>query len=244
MNTFAFIPLLAAVLIFSGGVQPAYSADHSAHNHDMHTMDSDAAAHDMKMNHDAHKNHQQLSPEEMQRRMLKWMPIADSVIGTTPDGALAVIDQDGKRRLLSSFYDKPLLVTFVFASCPNICPAVNAKLAKAIGDAQKQYGDNFRALTISFDTTTDDTQIMHTLGSSFTDDFSKWTFAVAEPDSVAALTKAFGFSYMSHPEEVWAHIAMITAVKKGGVIMQQIYGTRFRPGDFDPAFKAILGDGK
>jgi protein SCO1/2 len=232
---FAAPVTLGVAILFSSSPARA-QMDHSQH--------PPVAGHDMMSHgqgdHTAHQGHEMLTEEELKKRMMKWIPNAEAKVGSKLDGELTFINQDGKKVKLKDYFDKPLFVTFIFTDCPHICPAITANMAKAAKLAKEKYGDKYRFLSISFDTERDDVKRVKDYGQSFTSDPKFWTFGIAEKDSVKKLTEAIGFYFAPSKEEVWAHITMLTAVAKGGVIAKQIYGTKVDPKEFNDTLVAML----
>ena len=155
---------------------------------------------------------------------IEWIEMAESKIGVKLDPALSFINQDGKSVTFGSLFDKPLFVTFVFTDCPEVCPVINASLKAAVDAARKKHGPSFRALTISFDPKRDTPARMKEYGANFSGDFTLWSFGTLAPESVKAVTEAFGFSFAPDPRETWKHIALVSGVTKGGILMSQLYG--------------------
>ncbi|MBI4666901.1 MAG: SCO family protein [Nitrospinae bacterium] len=203
------------------------------HDHGSHGQDS-------QMEHGSHAGHKPLSEDEMRKRMMKWIPGAEAKVGQKVDGALTFIDQNGKKVKLKDYMDKPFFITFIFTDCPHICPTIAGNMGKAAAEAKNKYGDKFRMLTISFDTERDDVKRIKDYATNFTTNPKFWTFGVAEKESVNKLTEAFGFSFMPSKDEIWAHITMVTAVNKGGVITKQIYGTKVDPQEFGDTLAAMI----
>ena len=168
---------------------------------------------------------------------------AKSKIGKYIPENLGFINQDGTRIELQSLTDKPLLVSFIYAQCPHICPTITAHLAKAVAAGEKLYGkDSFRTVTISFDAENDTPQIMKEYGEQFTEDFSSWCFGVAEKETVEALTKAFGFMFIKSDNLPFNHTNMVSIVHRGGMVVQQVFGTDFPEDEFVRVLKILLDD--
>ena len=223
---------LGAVILFSASPARAQMDHSQMSGHDMmkHGQDDNAA----------HQGHQMLSEEELKKRMMKWIPNAEAKVGSKLDGELTFINQDGKKVKLKDFFDKPFFVAFIFTDCPHICPTITANMIKAAKSVKEKYGDKYRFLSISFDTERDDVKRIKDYAQSFTSDPKFWTFGLAEKSSVQQLTDGFGFYFAPSKEEIWAHITMLTAVTKGGVIAKQIYGTKVDPKEFTDTLAAML----
>jgi len=95
-------------------------------------------------------------------------------------------------------------------------------------------------LTISFDPETDTPEVMKVYGEGYQPEYADWTFAVAPLATVKEVNAAFGHSYMPHPEEIWAHMNMVSAVAPGGVITKQIFGLRVKQEEFETALDGLL----
>ncbi len=245
-NSAIFALILSVALLY--GAQDSLAADshdHSQMNNDHgdHKMAGDhkmTGDHKMSGDHKMASDHKMMSPAEMNKRLVKWMPLALSKVGTKVDGSLSFIDSSGKKVSLGDFFGEPFFITFMFTTCPHICPTINGNMGRAARVASSKHGDKFRLITVSFDVETDDVSMMKDYSEGYLDDFPNWTFGMAEKETVKDLTSAFGFSYMPHPEEIWAHISLVTAVGKDGLIVKQIIGTKVAQDEFDTALESLL----
>ncbi len=188
------------------------------------------------------EEHKHKPPEEGSPVSRMMIDKAEGRVGMPIPGDLTVINQDGKEIALSTLFDKPLVVSFIYTNCPNICPAVTANLAVAIGKARKLYGDSFRALSISFDVDKDTPELMKKYGANFRQDTDSWIFAVAKKETVTQLTDAFGFVYIPSPDGSFNHTTMVSIVHKGGALIHHIYGVDFSEEQFVKVLKILLDD--
>ena len=223
LKNFKILTLIAAIVALFFPVKSFAQASHGDHG-----------------SHGGHSQHM-MSAEEMQKQMMKWIPLADSKVGSKIDGELAFINQDGKKVKLKEYFGKPFFISFIFASCPHICPTISANMATAAKAVKKKHSGKFRLLSISFDTERDDVQTMKAYSGNYTKDPKFWTFGLAEKESVNNLAEAFGFSFMPSKDDIWSHVTMLTAVNKGGVIVKQIYGTKVDPQEFSETLESMLG---
>ena len=70
-------------------------------------------------------------------------------------------DENGDYFSLSEYEGKVVVVTFLFTSCPDICPIVSANLdylSDMLGD---DYGTEVEILTITVDPWTDNSSVLH-----------------------------------------------------------------------------------
>ncbi|VAX24604.1 hypothetical protein MNBD_NITROSPINAE02-2004 [hydrothermal vent metagenome] len=188
------------------------------------------------------EKHKHKPPEEGSPVSRMMIDRAEGKVGAPIPGDLTVINQDGKEIALSTLFDKPLIVSFIYTNCPNICPAVTANLGVAIQKSRKLYGDAFRALSISFDVDKDTPELMKTYGGNFRQDSDSWIFAVAKKETVSQLTDAFGFVYIPSPDGSFNHTTMVSIVHKGGALIHHVYGVDFSEEQFVKVLKILLED--
>ena len=73
----------------------------------------------------------------------------------------ALLDREGKPVRLADFRGKPLLVSFIYTGCFQVCPATTKLLQKAVRDAQETLGtNNFRVISIGFNQPADSPQAL------------------------------------------------------------------------------------
>lgn len=150
--------------------------------------------------------------------------------GTAP-GDFELTDQDGVRFRLMDYFKgskphKPLVVSFIYASCPHVCPAVTAEVKKAAVDARERLGDRFNVLSISIDPQRDTPKRLKAYGLGFTRDFGLMRFAAPAQKDVKALTGKFGFFFAAKDDGSFDHIDMASVMKSDGTIYKQVYSIR------------------
>lgn len=163
--------------------------------------------------------------------------IADSAVGKYI-GDYTLIDQDGKSFRLKEFAGKPFVLSFIYTNCSLICPTITAHLKDAFKEAGGSFGNKFQALTISFDTVNDTPQSIKRYAGSFTGDFKKWRFAVADKLTIEALAKDVGFYYLT--DRKLDHMNLVTVVDKEGRVYRQLYGYALKPYEIlQPVYQAL-----
>jgi protein SCO1/2 len=96
--------------------------------------------------------------------------------------------------------DRPVMLQFVFTTCPTICPLLTAIMAKAREDLGKDR-EKIRAISITIDPENDTPAVLREYAANFDAD-PEWQFLTGSLPDVTAVQKAFG-SYlgnkMNHP---------------------------------------------
>jgi protein SCO1/2 len=151
---------------------------------------------------------------------------SQAVVGTTV-GEHAMYDSAGNRVMLSSYLGRPLLVSFVYTGCTQVCPLTTKTLAGAVASAQRAVGGGrFQILTIGFNLPYDTPAAMADFARRLDLRLPDWHFLSADAASVVRLTREFGFAYRATAGG-FDHITQVTLVDGRGRIVRQIYGDGF-----------------
>ena len=119
-----------------------------------------------------------------------------SIAEITPP-PVTLIDAQGARVPLASALDSsaPVVLQFIFTTCPSICPALSATLAAA----QAELGEGARLVSISIDPEFDTPARLRDYARRFNAG-PRWRFLTGSREDVAAVQKAFG-AY--RPNKMW-----------------------------------------
>lgn len=151
-------------------------------------------------------------------------------------------DQDGLSFSTSKYSGKPLLLSFIFTQCPDICNTVVASLAPAMETVKKELGDKFSALVVGFDTTNDTPEAMLAFGKAHDIDFSLVRFASGDAETLARMTSDLGFYYEEDEEVGFNHLGLVSIIDSKGVIYRQVYKTEVRADDISRPLGELLSD--
>lgn len=157
-------------------------------------------------------------------------------------GDYGFTDRQGRRVNLSSYRGRPLLVSFVYTGCYQVCPATTRFLAKAVRVAQESLGrDSFTVVTIGFNLPFDTPAAMAAFARQQGIDLPNWEFLSPDPETLEALTRDFGFRYVQTPKG-FDHLLQVTVVDQGGRIYAQVYGEAFEVPQLVKPLKDLLTD--
>lgn len=158
-------------------------------------------------------------------------------------GDYELVDQDGRRFRLSDYFKengKPLVVSFIYTTCPEVCPTITAELKGAVDNARAKFGDRFNVLSVGFDAENDTPAALKNYGLKFTKDFSSIRFASSSPETVRKMTEDFGFFWKKKADGSFDHIDMVTVVKGDGVIYKQVYSMRTQGATLGSRLEEVL----
>jgi len=116
----------------------------------------------------------------LMRKTSKPLP----VYGEVP--AFQLFDQDSRRVTEQVFDGKITLVSFIFTSCPNICPTLTKWMAE-IQKAKPLSSPPMQYLSISVDPETDSPKVLKDFGVKYGADFNQWSFLTGKPRDIESL---------------------------------------------------------
>ena len=165
-----------------------------------------------------------------------------AAIGSQP-GAYAFTDTAGKRVSLADYRGRPLVVSFVYTACSQVCPATTAFLGKAVPKARAVVGtDAFNVVSIGFNPPSDNPVSMRVFARQHGIDDARWAFLTPEGGAPEALARDFGFAYAAQSGG-YEHLTQVTLLDAEGRVRAQIYGESFAlPMLVQPLRELVLGE--
>ncbi len=148
---------------------------------------------------------------------------SQAVLGHTI-GDYTLRDREGRPVRLSSYRGKPLLVSFIYTGCFQVCPTTTKTLQKAVAVASEALGaDRFNVISIGFNQPADSPQALKSFAAQYGINAPNWKFLSPRAAAVPVLAHDFGFSFVATPAG-FDHLLQISVVDADGRIYQQIYG--------------------
>lgn len=149
--------------------------------------------------------------------------LANEAIGRrVPDFVMR--DRHGKPVRLSDYRGKPLLVSFIYTGCFEVCPTQTRSLYESVKGLDTMLGQNqFNVVSIGFNQPFDSPEAMRSFAAQHRIQHHNWEFLSPAPSQVEALTRAFGFSWVATPAG-FDHVLGVTVVDADGRIHSQVFG--------------------
>jgi protein SCO1 len=168
---------------------------------------------------------------------LKNVGIQQNLNQQIPPGLAFTDDLGRKVRLGDYFGQKPLILNFVYYSCPMLCGEALSGLESALRVLKFDVGKEFEVITISFDPK-DTPEAAAKKKEEFLRRYHRpgaeqgWHFLVGQADAIDAATKAAGFQYeYDQKTGQFAHATAILVLTPEGKIAQYYYGIEYPPKD-------------
>jgi protein SCO1/2 len=155
-------------------------------------------------------------------------------------GDFVLLDRQGKPVELSRYRGKPLLVSFIYTACFQVCPTTTRNLQKAVENTVSVLGaDRFNVISIGFNQPFDSPQALKDFSVQYGINLPNWEFLSPSASIVGELTGNFGFSYVATPAG-FDHLNQVTMVDAEGKIFRQVYGEKFNASDLAEPLKAMI----
>lgn len=149
----------------------------------------------------------------------------DAIGRTIGDYALRA--SDGRAVRLSGLRGKPVLVSFVYTGCFQVCPTTTRLLRRAVESARRTLGpDSFHVLSIGFNQPFDTPEAMGAFARQQGIFLANWQFLSPDPATRDALARDLGFTWRAAAGG-FDHIAQVTVLDQQGRVYRQIYGDDF-----------------
>ena len=165
---------------------------------------------------------------------------SQSVIGDMIGGH-TLLDRSSQPVSLSRYRGKPLLVSFVYTGCFEICPTSTRTLQQALKSLPPDLDESrFNVVSIGFNQPADSPTAMRAFAAQHRVGASNWDFLSPQPNAVAALARDFGFTWRATPAG-FDHVVQYTLVSAEGRVFQQIYGSQATPEELIEPLRRMLG---
>lgn len=149
-------------------------------------------------------------------------------------------DRSGRTVGLSGYRGKPLLVSFIYTGCFQICPGTTRALQQTVEALQKSVGPGqFNVVSIGFNQPEDSPEALKAFAAQFHIRSDNWEFLSPRAADVAALTRDFGFLFQATPAG-FDHVLQLSLVDSQGRIVRQIYGEQLNAADLGEPLRLLL----
>lgn len=113
-----------------------------------------------------------------------------AVLSSTPSAfeGIELFDQDGRRLFMADYEDKVLVLSFMFTSCPTVCPRQTRELSAVQRAIPEAVRARVRFLSVSVDPANDTPQALKEFARAHAVEWSGWSFASSSDADTRQLT--------------------------------------------------------
>ena len=155
-------------------------------------------------------------------------------------GDFTLLNREGQPVRLSSYQGKPLLVSFIYTGCFQVCPLTTRSLQSAVEAGRDLFGTNqYNVVSIGFNQPADTPQALKAFALQHRINQPNWEFLSPHASIVEPLAREFGFSYVATPAG-FDHILQVTLLDADGRIYRQIYGDELNADSLGEPLKQLM----
>jgi len=170
------------------------------------------------------------SLKELEDQLTAREPYLQVVNRPAPDFALQ--DADGRATSLTDLRGKVVILYFIYASCPDVCPLLSEKIA----GIQQQINttpmrDIVEFVAVTTDPERDTPDVLRGYGPAHGLDPANWRFLTSGADHPAAtreLAKAYGLEFTPMADGTQMHGLVTHVIDKSGNLRARFHGLKFK----------------
>jgi len=133
-------------------------------------------------------------------------------------------DSRGGTLGLTQLRGKPLLISFVYTGCFQVCPTTTRTLGRAVEAAMGALGaEAFNVVTVGFNQPFDGPDAMRAFARQHGIHLPNWHFLSPDGQTLQRLADDVGFRYVPTAGG-FDHVTQLTVVDPHGVVAAQLYG--------------------
>ena len=146
----------------------------------------------------------------------------------SPAKDFTLVDQSGAPFHFKPASGKYVLVTFVYTSCPDVCPLLTAKFAAIQRALDEEKRGDYMLLTISTDPERDTPAKMNAYAQLFKANLRHWRFLTGSHKDLAPVWKDFGVLVRELGNGQIQHTNLTTLIDPRGVRRVDYYGDKWQ----------------
>ena len=184
------------------------------------------------------------SLEELEGKLKKGEKYLQIVQEPAPDFTLQ--DAQGREVGLADFRGKVVVLNFIYASCPDICPLHGERIA----EIQEMINptpmrDIVQFITITTDPANDAPEAMKAYGPAHGLDPVNWVFLTSgqsQPAATREIAGRYGLKFTRVKDGYLLHGLVTFLIDKSGNLRAKYHGLKFKPVNFVMHVNALTND--
>lgn len=147
----------------------------------------------------------------------------------------ALVDQDGKAFQSRSLRGRVVLVSFIYTTCPDICPLITTSMRLVQEGLRPSERRSVFLLSITTDPEVDTPEVLKSYAARYKIDLSNWSFVTGGLQSLTHVWKSFGVRVERKARGLVNHTSLTALIDQKGVLRFAYYGS-------SPDHKRVLQD--
>lgn len=141
--------------------------------------------------------------------------------------SFTLTNQAGQRFKFNANSGKVVLVTFIYTTCPDVCPLFSAHFAAIQRATAEEKRESYLLLSISTDPKRDTPAKMKAYAEAFKADFKHWQFLTGSQKDLSEVWKNFGVNVKDHGNGQIQHTNLTTLIDARGFRRVDYYGDKW-----------------
>ena len=133
---------------------------------------------------------------------------------------------------LGDLRGKVVAVTFIYTSCPDVCPMLTDKMARVQDELGADFGSKVAFVSITVDPERDTPEVLKEYAEAFDADLAGWSFLTGEPAAVRDVAHRYGVAVAKAADGQVDHTLLTTLIDRQGIMRVQYLGYRFDEEEF------------
>ena len=142
--------------------------------------------------------------------------------GALPD--ISLVDQNGKPIVLSSLKGKPLLVDFIYTSCPGPCRTMTLSMEGVAAKLGPALGPRVAFISISIDPEHEGPPQLLSYAKKLNAERAGWLFLSGGPEEIDSVLAAFHLKRERAPDGEIEHLEEVMLIAADGHILKVYQG--------------------
>lgn len=161
--------------------------------------------------------------------------VANVAAEQDPAPPFHLIDENGDSLSLDHLRGHAVLLDFIYTNCPGPCPILTSLHVDVQRHLDPALRDRVRFVSITIDPVRDTPPALRRYATERGADLASWSFLTGQPDTVAAVVRAYGVGTIRKEDGNISHLVVTFLIDGGGRIVHRYIGL-----DDDP--KAVRAD--
>ncbi len=146
------------------------------------------------------------------------------VVVNTSVPQFTLVNQDGKVFKSATLRGKLALVTFIYTTCPDICPLLTAKFAQLQRMLNQQGVKDFFLVSITTEPEVDTPEVLKAYSARYRADLSTWAFLTGGEEEIKPVWRSFGVTVRRKARGLVQHTTLTTLIDRQGIRRINYYG--------------------
>ncbi|WP_028744776.1 SCO family protein [Rhizobium mesoamericanum] len=163
-------------------------------------------------------------------------------IGAAPDFTLT--SQGRASVSLREFRGRVVAITFIFASCTDVCPMLTDNMARVKDALGPVFGSQISFVSITVDPERDTPEVLKQYAQNFDADVDGWVFLTGDPAMVHEIGRKYGVIAMKKANGDVDHTLLTSLVDRDGNLRVQYMGASFDPEEFRSDLLSLVDESR